>query len=166
VRVFDNRVEVESPGRLPAHVTVENILEERFARNGTIVRLLNKYPNPPNKDVGEGLNTAFAAMTKLGLKEPKIENKENSVLVKIRHESLASPEELILSYLEEHESIKNKQARELCHIHADYIIKEIFKQLVERDLIEKVPGTRTSSTAYRKGELFHTWRGTASDGKL
>jgi len=33
VRVFDNRVEVESPGRLPAHVTPENILEERFARN-------------------------------------------------------------------------------------------------------------------------------------
>ncbi len=166
VRVFDNRVEVESPGSLPAHVTVENILDERFARNGSIVRLLNKYPDPPNKDVGEGLNTAFAAMAKLGLKEPKIENKENSVLVRIRHESLASPQELILTYLEEQRSIKNKQARELCHIHADYIVKEIFKQLVERELIEKVPGTRTSSTAYRKGRLFHTWRGTASDGKL
>ena len=159
IRIFDNRVEVESPGQLPAHVTVQNILDERFARNGTIVRLLNKYPNPPNKDVGEGLNTAFAAMTKLGLKEPKIENRENSVLVKIRHESLASPETLILSFLEENDSIKNKQARELCYIPADYIIKEIFKRLVERELIEKVPGTRTASTAYQRGRLFVTWRG-------
>lgn len=159
IRVFDNRVEVESPGQLPAHVTVENILDERFARNGTIVRLLNKYRPPPNKDVGEGLNTAFAAMTKLGLKEPNIENRENSVLVRIRHESLASPETLILSFLEEHDSIKNKQARELCHIPGDYVVKEIFKRLVERELIEKVPGTRTASTAYTRGKLFDTWKG-------
>jgi ATP-dependent DNA helicase RecG len=62
IRIFDNRIDVESPGRLPAHITPENILKERFARNPTLVRLINKFPNPPNKDVGEGLNTAFAAM--------------------------------------------------------------------------------------------------------
>ena len=48
IRIFDNRVEVESPGRLPAHVTPENILQEQFARNGRLVRLLNKFPDPPN----------------------------------------------------------------------------------------------------------------------
>lgn len=159
IRIFDNRIEVESPGPLPAHVTVQNILDERFARNGSIVRILNKYPNPPNKDVGEGLNTAFAAMTKLGLKEPIIENRENSVLVRIRHESLATPETLILTYLETNDSIQNKTAREICHISADYVVKDIFKKLVDRELIEKVPGTRTASTAYQRGRLFGTWRG-------
>jgi len=68
VRIFDNRIEVESPGTLPAHITPQNILEERFARNGTLVRLINKFPDPPNKDVGEGLNTAFSAMRKLKIK--------------------------------------------------------------------------------------------------
>ena len=34
IRIFDNRIEVQSPGRLPAHITVSNILDERFARNG------------------------------------------------------------------------------------------------------------------------------------
>jgi ATP-dependent DNA helicase RecG len=29
IRVFENRVEVESPGRLPAHITPQNILAER-----------------------------------------------------------------------------------------------------------------------------------------
>ncbi len=33
VRIFDNRIEVSSPGTLPAHVTIKNILTERFARN-------------------------------------------------------------------------------------------------------------------------------------
>jgi ATP-dependent DNA helicase RecG len=70
VRIFDNRIEVQSPGRLPAHVTPKNILDQRFARNGAIVRLLNKFPDPPNRDVGEGLNTAFERMHQLGLKEP------------------------------------------------------------------------------------------------
>ncbi|HWN49930.1 MAG TPA: ATP-binding protein [Xanthobacteraceae bacterium] len=62
VRVFDNRVEVKSPGGLPGHVTVANVLDERFARNPKMVRIINKFPNAPNKDVGEGLNTAFEAM--------------------------------------------------------------------------------------------------------
>ncbi len=159
IRIFDNRVEVESPGRLPAHITVKNILAERFARNPTVVRMLNRYPNPPNKDVGEGLNTAFSAMAKLGLKTPEIDERENSVLVKIRHEPLASPEVLILTYLEEHESIRNKVAREICNISGDYVVKEIFKRLTERGLIEKVPGTRTASTAYRRGPKFANWRG-------
>src|SRR5205814_7648029 len=68
IRVFDNRVEVESPGVLPGHITVKNMLDEQFARNGALVRLINKFPEPPNKDVGEGLNTAFEAMKRLRLR--------------------------------------------------------------------------------------------------
>lgn len=158
IRVFDNRIEVESPGRLPAHVTPENILNERFARNGNLVRLLNKYPLPPNKDVGEGLNTAFHAMRKLGLKEPTVENRENSVLVTIRHERLASREELILEFLETNPSIGNKRARILCYVDADYIMRRTFQKMEERQLIEKVPGTNQATTAYRKGPKFAGWR--------
>jgi ATP-dependent DNA helicase RecG len=149
IRVFDNRVEVQSPGKLPAHITVANILEERFARNGTIVRLLNKYPDPPNKDVGEGLNTAFSAMQKLGLKRPTIEELDNSVLVTLRHEKLASPEEAIMDYLAKNETIRNKTAREITYINGDYVIKKIFGEMVEKGMIEQVPGTNTGGTKYR-----------------
>jgi ATP-dependent DNA helicase RecG len=150
IRIFDNRIEIQSPGRLPAHITVKNILEERFARNGAVVRILNKFPDPPNKDVGEGLNTAFAAMHNLGLKEPVIVEKDNSVLVTIRHESLASPEESIMEYLETHETIKNKEARAITHIRADYQMKAVFGRMVKSGMIEQVPDTRTNSTAYRR----------------
>ncbi len=149
IRVFDNRIEVESPGRLPGHITPKNILQERLSRNGMVQRMLNKYPDPPNQDVGEGLATAFSAMRKLGLKEPVITESKSSVLVSIRHEPLASPETAILDYLSENPTIKNKKAREICHVQGDYIIKETFKRMVKMGLIEKVPGTRTSSTAYR-----------------
>lgn len=158
IRVFDNRIEIESPGRLPAHVTVDNILYERFARNGNIVRLINKFPDPPNKDVGEGLNTAFAAMNRLGLRAPTIEQRDNSVLVTIKHEPLASPEQVILEYLESNASIRNRVAREITHISADYKIKAIFGRLEDRGLIERVPGTDRSTTAYQQGPKFANWR--------
>lgn len=47
-------MEVESPGKLPGYVTVNNILTAQSARNPKIVRLINKFPEAPNKDVGEG----------------------------------------------------------------------------------------------------------------
>jgi ATP-dependent DNA helicase RecG len=131
IRIFDNRIEVQSPGRLPAHITVENILNERFARNGAIVRVLNKFPDPPNKDIGEGLNTAFDAMHQLGLKEPVIRERENAVLVVIRHEPLASPQEAIMDYLGTHETINNGEARRITHVRQDYQIKAIFNRMVK-----------------------------------
>ena len=71
VLVFDNRIEIISPGRLPGYVSLDNILEARYSRNSKIVRNLARYPNPPNKDLGEGLNTAFQKMKEWRLKAPE-----------------------------------------------------------------------------------------------
>lgn len=150
VRIFDNRVEVESPGRLPAHINEKNILQERFARNGTIVRLINKFPDPPNKDVGEGLNTAFAAMKKLQLRDPVIRQTENSVIVDIRHQKLGTPEEIIMEYLEEYGEITNRRVRELTGIGSENKVKGIFYSLASAKQIERVPGKGGGSAAWRK----------------
>jgi ATP-dependent DNA helicase RecG len=150
IRIFDNRIEVQSPGRLPAHVTPKNILNERYARNGQVVRLLNKFPDPPNRDVGEGLNTAFEKMHQLGLKEPNIEERDSDVLVTIRHEPLASPEQTIIKYLEANESIRNKKAREITHIRDSDRMKRILSKMAESGEIEGVPGARFGGMAYQK----------------
>ena len=150
IRVFDNRVEVESPGVLAGHVTVDNILDERFARNGNVVRLINKFKNPPNKDIGEGLNTAFNAMSEIRLKVPKVIQKSHSVVVDIRHERLAAPEDMVLEFLSGHDSISNKEARDLCAIKEDYRMYPVLKRLRDQGLIEVVPGTARGGTRYRK----------------
>lgn len=140
IRIFDNRVEVESPGKLPGHVTVENILNSQSARNPQIVRLINKFPDAPNKDVGEGLNTAFDAMTKLRLKVPQIQEMENSVLVVIKHEKLASPEEIVVAYLLENATIKNGIGRTITGIKSENTMKGVFYRLRDRGFIELVRG--------------------------
>ncbi len=43
ILLFDNRIEVISPGRLPGYVTPENILDARYSRNPKIVRALNRH---------------------------------------------------------------------------------------------------------------------------
>lgn len=150
IRIFDNRVEVESPGRLPGHITINNILKEQFARNGAIVRLINKFPEAPNKDVGEGLNTAFEAMTRLRLKVPIIAEMENSVIVYIRHEKLASVESAIMEYLLNHDTITNRTAREITGVTSESTIKATFSRLRSQGLIEIAPGTKNNTAAWRK----------------
>lgn len=150
IRIFDNRVEIESPGRLPGHVTVKNILKEQYARNGAIVRIINKFPNPPNKDVGEGLNTAFQAMAKLRLQPPEIYETEASVVVHIKHEHLASVEATIMTYLENNKEVTNKIARRETGIRSEGTIKQAFYRLKARGLIEPVPARAKSNAAWRK----------------
>ena len=76
ILIFDNRIEILSPGKLPGYVNIENILDARFSRNSKMVRTLNRYKDPPNKDLGEGLNTTFQKMKEFGLKSPSITKKE------------------------------------------------------------------------------------------
>lgn len=156
IRIFDNRVEVLSPGTLPGHVTAKNILNERFARNPTLVRLINKFPDPPNKDVGEGLNTAFESMKKLKLKPPIIEQDGGYVKVVLKHEPLATPEEAILEYLLENQEIANRNAREICFIDSENKMKRILQVMVQNELLESVPGRTRYTAAYQlteKGRL-------------
>lgn len=149
IRIFDNRIEIESPGRLPGHITIKNILDEQSARNPKIVRLINKFPEAPNKDVGEGLNTAFEAMTKLRLKTPIIEEHENSVLVIIKHEKLASGEEMVMEYMETHDEITNSIGRMVTGIKSENIMKRVFLKLKMKNMLEPVPNKKGSASAWR-----------------
>jgi len=157
IRIYDNRVEVQSPGRLPGHVTKQNILDEQAARNPRLVRLINKFPNAPNKDVGEGLNTAFEAMKALRLKPPEIEETDTSVIVHIRHSPLASPQDAVMAYLENHAEITNSIGRELTGIRSENSMKDVFLSLNRRQMIERVPDKKGRNAAWRK------WTGFGAD---
>lgn len=138
IQIFNNRVVVKSPGKLPGIVTVDNILDSRFSRNSKIVRILNKYKNPVNKDMGEGLNTAFQKMEEFRLRPPIIKEESNYVIVTIPHTPLASPEEQVLKFLEHNEKIKNREAREITGIRSENVMKRVFYSLRDNKLIQPV----------------------------
>ncbi|MBC6610972.1 putative DNA binding domain-containing protein [Hymenobacter sp. BT507] len=149
VLVFDNRIEVLSPGKLPGYVTVDNILEARFSRNSKIVRTLNRYKNPPNKDMGEGLDTAFKRMSEMQLSEPIIRVENNYVRVIISHTKIASAEVSILDFLQHNTQITNSIVRNMTGIRSENTVKDVFYKLSKRNIIERVPGLNGNLAAWR-----------------
>ncbi len=137
ILIYNNRIEIISPGKLPGYVNESNILDARYSRNAKIVRTLNKYKNPPNKDMGEGLNTAFQKMKDWRLREPVIKVEGNYVKVIISHSPLATPEEAIIEFLKNNSQIRNKQARELTGIKSENKMKTVFYKL--RDEGQNIP---------------------------
>ncbi|WKZ77377.1 MAG: hypothetical protein QY319_09545 [Candidatus Kapaibacterium sp.] len=84
------------------------------------------------------------------LKEPEIIERENSVMVLIKHESLASPEEVIMTYLNTNATINNRTARGLANVGSENAMKQIFYALRDKGLIEQTPGTQGRGTTWRK----------------
>lgn len=115
VKVYDNRIEVQSPGRLPGYMTVDNLYEERFSRNPNLVRLLHKLPNPVNHDIGEGLDTAKNELRKAGLVAPVFEERGNNFVVVVKHQTIASIEDVIINYFNDNPTgqLTNKLVRQL-----------------------------------------------------
>jgi len=89
-------------------------------------------------------------MNKLRLKPPVIAETENSVLVSIRHEPLASPEEAVMEYLETHDGIVNRTGREITGITSENSMKNVFYKLRDCGLIEPVPGRVGFAAAWRR----------------
>jgi ATP-dependent DNA helicase RecG len=68
VELFDDRLEVTSPGRLPGLVRLDNIRTTRFARNPRIARALSDLGY--GRELGEGVNRMFEEMSRVGLPDP------------------------------------------------------------------------------------------------
>ena len=91
-------------------------------------------------------------MAKLRLKEPIIEEKDNTVLVIIKHEKLASPEELVVEYLIKNESITNRIGRDITGIKSENSMKRIFWKLRDAGMIYMVGAG--SAAAWKKTDNF------------
>lgn len=149
ILIFDNRIEVLSPGRLPGFVSRDNILDVRYARNPKIVGMLSKYKDAPNKDIGEGLNTAFQKMKEWKMRSPEILEEENYVRVVIPHASLATPQEAIMEFLSKNDTITNKQARDITGIKSENAVKSEFYKLRDTGKIEMIPELKGNKAAWR-----------------
>ncbi len=84
------------------------------------------------------------------LKEPEISLDGANVIVVLKHEPLATPEEMILKYLETHENIANRDARSICFIGSENEMKRIFQRMIRSGLIELVPGRTRYTAAYQR----------------
>lgn len=151
IRIFDDRIEVESPGWFAGLVTPETILNDRFARNPIIEGTLRKMPNPPNLDIGEGVDRMFSEMDKKNLYLPLYLSRKytpHSVCVVLFNEERVSYWDIVDKYLSEHALISNKEFREITDLDT-LKASEFLKKWTKQQLLEKV-GTSKKKTVYKK----------------
>jgi ATP-dependent DNA helicase RecG len=155
IRMFADRLEIQSPGGLFGNVTVENLEEEHSTRNARLMRMMEDWHIVENR--GSGIKTMLQAMRTANLEPPRFNDRRSSFLVTFRNHTLMNPEaitwlnqfadqaledrqRLALVYLRYNEQMTNSDYRRLNHIDSVTANREL-RGLVQTGLIEQ-SGTR------------------------
>lgn len=159
VLMFSDRLEVYSPGRLPGHVTLANLKDERYSRNEAIVAVLSDLGYIER--LGYGIDRMIATMQEAGLPEPLFEETAAGFRVTLQsaspdlvspqpqqqrwsHDFLTEREEAALAYVREHGRITNSDLLTLYpDVHPETIRRDL-ADLVERNLLLRI-GTKRAT---------------------
>lgn len=91
VTIWDDRIEIHSPGSLPGHITTENMRNEHYSRNRRIMRVL-KILNLV-EEYGEGVDRMFNEMEARLMEPPNFAATPSSLTVTLYNRSTLSIED-------------------------------------------------------------------------
>lgn len=152
LRLFSDRLEIQSPGGLPGPVNLGNLLEARFSRNAVIAQVLADMGFVER--LGYGLNRVVSLVRQEGLRPPLFDETGGAFRVTIWGETLEAPapldlpagieeglnprQQLALAFLARHRRITNREYQDLCpDVHPETLRRD-FADLVERKLLLKI----------------------------
>lgn len=159
VLMFSDRIEFYSPGRLPGHITIDNLVDERFSRNETIVQILSDMGFIER--LGYGIDRMIKQMANMGLPPPRFEETAAGFQVTLmgqgtaliseevdslrwQHLGLNERQELALGYLVEKGRITNREYQELCPEVSAETIRRDLADLVRKGLLLKIGEKRAT----------------------
>lgn len=93
ITIWDDRLEVRSPGPLPGHITEENMRREHCSRNRKIMRVLKIMGLV--EEYGEGVDRMFDAMEARLMEPPIFVATPDSVTVTLRNRFVVSVEDQV-----------------------------------------------------------------------
>jgi ATP-dependent DNA helicase RecG len=154
VRIFDDRVEVESPGLLPGNITPATIARAGSkARNPLIAVNLREFPDPPNIDAGEGVPMMFAEMSRAELYPPQYRQNTDaaveSVTVTLFNAKRPSAWDEVSDWIDRHGSIANADVVRIAGVDT----LKASKMLVawrDQGVLLALPGRAKRNMAYTK----------------
>jgi ATP-dependent DNA helicase RecG len=154
VRIFDDHIEVESPGLLPKGITPATIHRTGSkTRNDLIAAHLRDFPAPPNLDAGEGVKMMFAEMERAQLYPPQYrENPDAAVeslsVVLLNHERPSAWDE-VSDWLDRHGSIANADVVRMAGVDTLRASK-LLAAWREQGLLVALPGRGKRNMAYAR----------------
>ncbi|NLE46135.1 MAG: transcriptional regulator [Chloroflexi bacterium] len=147
VRMFEDRMEITSPGGLPGYITVDNIVEEHFSRNPRLVAGLYQWGYI--EELGLGVDLMIEEMVQAGHPPPKFRDTPFAFTVTLYNvrERLPTPawartmnerQARALTYLQEHGRITNREYREFCPDVSPETLRLDLAELVDRGVLLKI----------------------------
>ena len=157
--MFSDRMEIYSPGRLPGHVTLDNLVNERFSRNEVIVQVLSDMGFIER--LGYGIDRMIAAMQEAGLPAPRFEETAAGFRVTLFGHGndlvsaapalqrwgnvLLNPrQEQALAFLAQYGRITNRDYQQLCPDVSPETIRRDLSDLVDEGLVMKIGEKRAT----------------------
>ncbi len=143
VRIFEDRVEIESPGLLPLNITPSNIGVERAHgyRNDLLVKHLREFPDPPNLDQNEGVKAMRQTMMTANLYPPifwTYPRLQDAVRVIFFNEKAPSEWDKVSDYLIRNKYINNTEARQILHVDDTGKVSKLFNRWVKQGSLTKI----------------------------
>lgn len=143
IRIFEDRLEILSPGLFPYNITKTNIGYVRAdgERNNLLVKHLREFPEPPNLNLNEGVRSMRSEMEKQNLYPPIFFTYplyEDSVKVVFLNEEQPTEWEKVKKYLEKNKYINNKIARDITGIIQLHVMSRLLKKWTGKGLLLKI----------------------------
>lgn len=91
VTVWDDRIEIHSPGSLPGHITLDNIRNEHYSRNHRVMHVLKALKLV--EEYGEGVDRMYREMEARLMDPPTFLATPSSLTVTLRSRSLLGVED-------------------------------------------------------------------------
>lgn len=95
IKMFDDRLTVESPGKLPGIVRLNNLRTVHFSRNPKIAEFLHCYGYV--KEFGEGIDRMYKEMEAAGLPAPEYKDNAFMLNVTIRNRKVSDKNAKVLA---------------------------------------------------------------------
>ena len=93
ITVWDDRIEVRSPGPLPGHITLDNMRVEHYSRNPRIMRVMKTMGLV--EEYGEGIDRMYREMEARLMEPPVFDATASSVTVTLRNRMLVDVEDQV-----------------------------------------------------------------------
>jgi ATP-dependent DNA helicase RecG len=143
ISIFEDRIEVLSPGLFPYNITKSNIGYVRADgyRNDLLVKHLREFPEQPNLDRNEGVRAMRNEMRAQNLYDPiyfTYPLHEDSVKVVLLNEKRPNEWEKVRGYLLEKRYINNAKAREITGVSQRDKMTQLFSKWVKQGLLIKI----------------------------
>ncbi len=152
IRMYTDRLEITSPGGLPAHITVDNIVEEHYSRNPRIVNGLYQWGFI--EELGLGIDRMIDDMVNAGHMPPKFEAKSHRFtvilynthdptrVVQTWEQNMNERQIKAIEYLQRNGTITNRDYRDLCPHVGPETLRLDLADLVGKGVVLKIGDKR------------------------